>query len=625
MLNAIALDLETAPTQGHPQEYALQPWRYNEGAAIVTCCSVAKSDGRAKLITNPAQYRALLRALKGKTVTTWNGIFDVAWLIAYGLWDEVKEITWVDGMILWKWLDNSQLTDRMPAWSLADGAKRFFKDEPWCQSFIEMKKAEKNAGEDKQYWEQRAKLDAIVTAKICDVVWDKLDDRRRQSAMITMSSIAPLARSWWRGLKLDYDLLDTITPVMTREMAEIEYRLGCHNNQASPDQFGTNGWTPSKILRSPKQLSNLLYKTWKLECKFFSEKTGAQSASKAALTYLADECDQAIEILRWRKLDTQLSRYIQAPLKARAYLGSDIVHPSPKIFSTYTGRATYTSKTSKKYQTGIALHQIPRGPKFRRLFVPRKGYKHVEFDASGQESRIMAEKSGDRNMRAIFNQGLKFHANTGASTIGISYDEFMERYKAGDPLFAGAEGYYYLGKIINLSSNFRIGLKKMRINARVQYGINAGIHEVQNWQTGFHRSYPGVKKYWKQAITNAKLTGYAETLAGRRFKLLFWSKDDRWSTESSAIMHPIQGTGADMTDLAIQELAKHFPEFEFWFSLHDGIHMEVPVEVTDDRIREGREMLDNMDYGKHWGYMPTVKLKWDASVGARWSELKELD
>lgn len=626
MLNPVSLDIETAPVKGYPQEYALQPWRFNEGKAKIDCISVAKASGEALLVTNPNQFRALLQSLAGKEIWTWHGTFDVSWLIAYGFEEECRAIKWRDAKILWKWLDNSQLCERMPKWSLADGVKRFFKEEPWCEPFIKMKKAEVHAGENDSYWETRAKLDAIMTSRVAAVVLDKLDDRRIQSAMITMSSILPVAGSWVRGVPIDFDKIDKILPAVTVEMAEIEMRLGCHNHSIEAHlHIGVNGWAPSKVLRSPKQLGELIYGTWGLTVKSRSEKTGAPSTDKAALTYLADDDDLVLEILRWRQLNTQLSKYLQSPLKAREYLGKDTLHPSASIFSTYTGRMTYSSKTSRKYQTGLAIHQMPRLKEFRALIKPRPGYKMVEFDASGQESRLMCIHSNDSNMMQIFKNNQDFHSATGAKISGLSYEAFMKGKAEGNSVIVGAQGLRYTGKFLNLSQNFRVGAKKMRIQARVQYNLNVAFVKAQGWQTTWRQSYPGVQQYWKGAIDKAKLTGYAETLAGRRFRLIYWDTENRWSTESSAIMMPIQGSGADQKDLAIQEINKLFPEFEFMIDLHDGLFYEVKEDVPTERIIECREMLNNLDYEKWWGFESPIPLLWDASVGSRWSTLKELD
>lgn len=627
-MSLVTLDLETAPRPGCPQEYALQPWRYKEGSAYVTCAGLGMDTGEALLVTKETQYKALLKSLEGKTIHGWNLMFDIAWLIAYGYEEEVRKINWVDAMLLWKWLDNSQFTERGGfSWSLGNAVTHFFKDAPWAVAFVKMKKSEDaTAGQNDKYWEQRAKLDCIATSRVAAMIYSKLDEKRTRAAMYTMGQLIPMAGSWVRGVTISFDRIDSIVPTVTREMSEIECRLGVHNEQATHyTMLGTNGWTPSRILRSPKKLAELIYGTWGLTATMFSEKTKAPKTDKAALTYLADDNDLVIELLRWRQLNTQLSKYLQSPLKSREYLGSDVLHPCPKIFGTYTGRSTYTSKTAKKFPTGLALHQIPRDKAYRKLIRPRPGYKHLEIDAASQESRLMACQSGDYSMVKVFADDLDFHSFTGAKVGGISYEQFLEGKAANNKAITGPSGLRYCGKFLNLSQNFRVGVKTMRIQARVQYGLNKDWHTIKGWQDLWQSSYPGVKKYWKDAIYSAKNAGYAETMAGRRFKLIYWGKDHRWGTESSAIMMPIQGSAADMADLAILLMDKHYPEFEVFFTLHDAIHFEIPEDTTDEKIREARTMLNDIDYQKYWGYTPPVPLTYDASVGPCWADLEELD
>jgi DNA polymerase I-like protein with 3'-5' exonuclease and polymerase domains len=939
-LDIPALDIETAPTGDAPQEYALQPWRAREGTAMITNIAVGKASGEAFVVQKKTQYRALLRSLEGQTLTGYNLTFDISFLIGAGYVEEVKKIKWVDAMLIWKWLSNSQRKERRPAWSLADAVKYFFKDEPWAVAFVKMKEQEVHAGAQGKYWETRAKLDAIMTARVATVAYSRLTPQQQKSCMISMASLIPVAESYERGVMVDFSLIDDITPAITEEMATIEYKLGVHNHQQSKVvRLGVNGWIPSKILRSPKQMANLLYNVWKLTPKSFSEKTKAPSTDKAALTYLADDDDHVIEILRWRQLNTQLTKYIQSPLKSREYLGSEVLHPQARIFSTYTGRMTYTSKIKKKFPIGMALHQWPRQKEFRALIRPRPGYKHVEYDAAAQESRLIADYSGDENMTEIFVKGMDFHSFTGSEVSGIHYDDFMKGKKEGNTAITGDHGYRYQGKFTNLSCiaagelvdtdrgpvpiqlvsildkvwdgceyvshkgvkymgykdvilrdcllgtpdhkvltktdtwkkledisngeikrryapvqrkalrrlachkqqmgkafisvvsdmsvqmwsnsrclheqlsakedvimsqlfqiiwtqlqsdnrsiprskeqvrgskksglpqlrwswdndevqfsedlvrlyisefvssviseirhrqdteqwtlrgrqpqtgypeckfseqtheptcsvsqlnsdtqpslaftkdrlsrllifcnrsiskaarrvysrayywdalyernaeskahvydiinagprhrftiqgrivsncNYRIGVKKLRVQARVQYGMNVDFMTAASWQNTFHRGFKQIKPYWTSAINKGKLTGYAESMAGRRYKLDFWDKESKWSTESSAINFPIQGSGADMADLAIQEIGKNFPDFELWFTLHDGIHYEVPEATSNQRLLACKEMLNAMDYKYWWGYKPTVPLVWDASAGARWSELKEL-
>ncbi len=618
------LDGETRSLDPEHTEYALQPWRVREGKSEMFCIGLGNETGASRLILELDTYTEEIRKLKGQLVYGWNLMFDVAYLYAHGVpFEDLIAVKWVDSMLLWKWVANSQRQENIPAWSLADAVKEFCINEDWAQTFLNMKGAGEIAGENEQYWKNRARFDCVVTAKVTQQVLRRITGRKLKSALIEAACIPQVARSWVDGVLIDADAIMEARPVIEQEMAEIEYRLGLSNAQHLHG-IDMDTWTPSKVLRSPAQLRETLYDKWQLPITNRSEKTNEPSTDKATLTYLADDNVMVIEILRWRLLNTQLTKYTNSPLKAMNYLGSSQLHPSPHLFSTYTGRMTYTSKQQKKYPIGMALHQWPREKEFRATIIPPKGYKHAEWDASGQEARLMAHHSGDDNMTSIFIENKDFHSYTGANISGIPYAEFMQRKAEGDPEIVGPHALRYQGKFNNLSNNYRIGVKKQRVQARVQYGMIVDIPTVQKWQSIWHRSFPKIKTYWRNAISKGKQMGYAVTLAGREFKLQYWGGERDWGTSSSAINFPIQGTGADMKELAIWQMQIHFPEFRFWFDLHDGIHYLVPVQTPDEELIAAREMLNKLDYKKYWDADISVPLTWDVQVGRNWAELEEL-
>lgn len=352
-MNIVGLDIETAPVGDAPAEHALQPWRLTTGEAQITLLGLYES---AKKYTT-LEVLDTLDLDPHTYYATWNGIFDVSWLYLAGV--EVERINWLDGMLLWKWLENSQAKEFRPAWSLKDAARRFLGDWPYLETFLKVKAQNIQAGVNKRYWQQRCVLDAKVTRMIVLRIWKQLTKRQRTSALIEAQNIAAIAKSSVTGILLDYTHIKAIEPGIIREMREIETKLRVLNQDAAD-------WSPSKVLRSPSQLSVLLYDTWRLPCKHRTPKQ-KPATNKTALTYLADVDDRALDILRWRKLNTSLVKFIQAPQKARSYLRQERVYPTPKIFSTYTGRMTYASKTAKKYPTGIALHQWARDKSLRRL------------------------------------------------------------------------------------------------------------------------------------------------------------------------------------------------------------------------------------------------------------------
>lgn len=606
-----ALDIETAPAYGYPQAYALQPWRVMEGTSKITCVALGRADGQSKLLTGG--YGQALREREGRPTSGWNLLFDVAYLIADGHYNEVNRIPWFDAMLLWKWLENGIMKERMPRWSLVDGAKRWLKDWPQLQAFLDMKAAEPAPGVNDAYWEIRGKLDAIATALISKRVWAELSEKKRRAASIEMQCLVPLARSWVMGVPMNLEAIAEAAPHIVEEMRELEKAID----------------VPGEVLRSPKQLQDQLFNKWSLEPipKMVSEKTGAPSTDKKHLTYLAERDDRVLQILRYRELSTRYSKFMESPRKAAEYLGSNVVHPAPKIFSTLTGRMTYSSKTDKKYQTGVALHQWQQNQQVRALIEPPPGYVLVEFDASGQEDRLMAIISGDPMLKKVFTDDMDIHCYTAASITGKGYDDLMVLKAAKDPWLVGGKGMRQAGKVTNHSNKYRIGAASMRITAKVQYGLDITVEEARRWQQGFKRSFPGVPRYWDNAIQKAKRLGYAETLAGRTFltpEAFFNSEKDRWSTQSRAINHPIQGSGADMKELAIAMLHKKFPELLFAFDLHDGLFFYVKQGTPMELLFEAQRALDNLDYDSAWGVQPTVPMIWDGDFGPNWGHMTNI-
>ena len=115
--NMVGFDIETSgeitgEKDGKPtSEYALQPWRYKQGKAWATSMVWAriykdKPEIRGGLNPTPEMVREFLEETidSGATVVMWNGVFDIAWLLAYGeehgFADLVFQIKYLDGMLL---------------------------------------------------------------------------------------------------------------------------------------------------------------------------------------------------------------------------------------------------------------------------------------------------------------------------------------------------------------------------------------------------------------------------------------------------------------------------------------------------------------------------------------------
>lgn len=189
-----------------------------------------------------------------------------------------------------------------------------------------------------------------------------------------------------------------------------------------------------------------------------------------------------------------------------------------------------------------------------------------------------------------------------------------------DILNAGPRNRFTIqGKVIrncNLSFNYRISAASARSKAKVDYGIDATLDQTESWKNTFLQSYTGIPQYWRMAPRIAQAQGYCETKAGRRYKLTRWG-DMSWSTSSSAINQPIQGSSADQKELAMAVLTTKMPDLEsrLMFEMHDAIHFSIPGDYTMGFLQKINKILDNIDYKKYWGVTLPLSFPWEGSLG----------
>ena len=609
-LNFLGLDIET---EGDNEGFALQPWRVVEGSSRITMISCWKNGVPVVEKNNFQSLLSLVRKSDHK-VALWNGVFDVSFMYASDL--NIENIKFYDAMLLCKWLLNGQSAPMK--WDLGSMANLFLSNWSKLDEFIEIKEADFEPGQDEEYWTDRAALDAEATARIADIVWEQLTPQQKTSASIQAMIIPTIAASWVNGIHIDIDKIRSSEEGIISEMLVIEDKLGLI------ERAGSSGYVPSKVLRSPQKLANLVYNVWGHRCERFTEKTQKMSADKTALTYLTDRDERVFDILRWRELNTILSKFVTGPIKTCEYLNSNVTHSAPRMFSTYTGRMTYSSRPrkGKGIRYGLPIHQTPRNKEVRSGVVAPPGHYLFEADASGQEMRFMAVQSRDDMLKKTFNSKHPYddtHSLTGSTLINMKFEDFL-RDKAKLKSERNA------GKFVNLSNLYRTSERTLMIRARVQYNIKVNQQTSKIWKQRFLNLYPGIKDWWLEAPSKARRLGYAETLGGRRYKINRWGRENKWGSESSAINFPIQGTGADQRDVALATLIAEHPDLKYKFShdLHDATFFVLPKYYKFSKAQAILRSLNDIDYSKYWGMQLPIPLTWEASFGPNWRDKKEI-
>lgn len=628
MIDIYTFDVETRSKDPNMQAYAgLEPWRVRHGTAEISSAAMCRPDGSVLQILNDGsgsfvqQLHDMLAEMNGKTCYAHFACFDVAWVIATlqpdrmgDIPDVVRNIRWRDTVLLTRWLINGQIAEEVKfSYSLANIVKTFLPDDPLTAEFLTMKARSVATGDDSGYWEERGELDVIMTQKLAQLLQPKLAESQRIGFMTEMAGIVPIANSWIIGLRINVPLLEILEADYIKEYNDIIERL-----QILPTE-----------VTSPKQLAHLLFNKWGLK-PHSKTPTGNPSTAADDLKWihygllnngLQDEADKLKLILEAKLISTLKSKYVKTTREALAHTGDGYIYGAPRIFGTYTGRMTYSNSTLKVYKTGIALHQMPRKAKrVRELIIPPPGHIIYEADASGQESRLMALRSRDPVMLEIFSNNLNFHSMTGSAIIGMEYTDFEADRKAEND-----SGYLteqrQLGKLANLSCNFRIGGKSLSEKAFEDYDTFMTIQTGNFLVNTFNTKYAGVPLFWDEAIMLARQTGYAETFGGRRFKISQWGHKT-WASESSAINVPIQGSGAAMKEVAIVETFVREPRAKFALDLHDASFFYVPIEIAKEVNDHLDVILNTIDYEPYWNFKPEIPLPYESKFGMSFADVK---
>ena len=619
----VAVDFETS---GEYPEYALQPWRLEQGKFWATSLAWVWREGSrlevgGKLNPGRKTMREFLEfAIRQKRRgLCWNALFDLSVFQAYGFTDLVQELKWLDGMLLYRHLEVE------PEYDLSRENKRSFGLKPAVATFLP-----EYAGyeEDIDYHDprpsERAKLheynvrDNVFTLRISRRLWRALNPQQRKVALIEAECLPMVARANLEGMLIDTpvcaELKEKLTKVAADSIAKLSY-------------FGVT----EKIVRSPTKLAELMFDQWKLPVLKMNTgkktKKVTRSTDKEVLHELSFR-DTKVKTLRtYREALNNRTKFATAPLKAVEYNGDGRAHPLARVFGTYSGRMTYASKQGKNKdarQIGWAIHQEKREKEFRVVLVAPPGYTLVEFDAAGQEYRWMAEASQDPVMIQLCQPGEDPHSFMGARVTDNDYGFMVARLAidGDDPV---VKPWRQLGKVANLSLQYRTSARKLRVVARVQYDIPMELPQAQLIHTVYPRSYKRIPIYWSEQIADTKRKGYVETLAGRRVQVVGnWDGTMGWSMGSTAINYRIQGTGGDQKYLALACMEEAYRTYDarFQLDMHDGIYSLVPDQHVDKFCHTVKKILDNLPYKQAWGLTPSIPLPWDCKTGKSWGSLK---
>lgn len=554
--NYVAFDFETS---GDLPEYALQSWRLRHGKAWITSIAwVYRENGITKiggtLDPDPFLIAAFLQWCidNSRTLVGWNVQFDIQWLLALGFKGLVDQLRFVDGMLIWRHLEiePEYETTRISkkSYSLKTAVREHLPEYANYESGIDFHSTDPA---DREKLHAYNIQDTLFTLRITRKLYKMLKPRQKQAMWIEAQCLGMVAEANVEGLLIDTTHAKWLSQTLKDTAAA---------KLASLTPFGVTEAT----VRSPVKMGKLLYDQWHLPVlKYNTSKkkvdptTGqpvrTRSTDKEVLHELAFIDPRAKELREYREALNNDTKFATGPLVSQAYC-EDMgrVHPQARVFGTYSGRLTYGSKQGRNKDerpVGWPIHQSKRGEDFRSALIAPQGYTILEVDAAGQEFRWMALAANDLTMLNLCQPGEDPHSFMGARIGRKDYKTMVSDVALK---VAYAELLRQLGKVANLSLQYRTSAKKLRVVARVQYDLPMTEGEAYDIHNIYRTTYHRVPDYWEKQIHSTVRRGYVETLAGRRVQVKGnWNGPNGWSMGSTAINYRIQGTGADQKYLAL--------------------------------------------------------------------------
>ena len=388
-----------------------------------------------------------------------------------------------------------------------------------------------------------------------------------------------LARMERTGIAMDQDFLSTL-------YRQFDDRVGEAERQAY-DAIGheTN-------LSSPKQLQAVLFDELGMP-KTRKTKSGYTTDAEA-LDYLYSTTGHPfLEHLLAHRDAIKLRQTVEGLIKSVADDG--------RIHTTYLQTAAATGRLSSQDPNlqNIPI-RTPAGNQIREGFVAGKGYESLmSADYSQIEMRIMAHVSGDQLLIDAFRSGQDFHTVMAAHVFHI------------DP------------KDVTPAQRSRV----KAVNYGLAYGLSAyglsnqlkiSVGEAKQLMDGYFEQFGKVRDYLNSLVAQARVTGYTETLLGRRRYLPDLSSTNRTRREMAermALNAPIQGSAADIIKVAMLRVADALGtgfRSRMLLQVHDELVFEVARgerEKLEEMVREQMENAIRLD----------VPLDVSVGVGQNWA------
>ncbi|MBN1359689.1 MAG: DNA polymerase I [Sedimentisphaerales bacterium] len=424
--------------------------------------------------------------------------------------------------------------------------------------------------------------DADVTFRLYEYFAERLSRQPELEKLfreVEIPLVPVLAQMEFNGVTVDASLLRTMSGELSESVEGLQERIY--------EQAGT-----VFNIDSPKQLAEVLFDKLGLESSRVG-KTG-RSTDADVLDQLSEVHPIAALVLEYRTL-TKLKNTYTDKLGAIINPRTGRVHASFNQTVTATGRLSSSDPNLQNIPIRTEL-----GRKIRAAFVPQKPTNCIlSADYSQIELRLLAHFSRDKTLQEAFAADQDIHRFVASQIYGIPPEEvtseMRSKCKAVSFGILYGQGAFGLARTVGISPA-----------------------EAKQFIEDYFARYGSIRAFINECIVKARRTGYAETVLGRRRRIMDLSSRNagrRALAERLAVNTVIQGSAADLIKVAMVNIQKKIDgeslPVKMLLQVHDELVFELPTSEAQAHAEWiAHEMTTAITFD--------VPLKVDVASGPSW-------
>lgn len=253
------------------------------------------------------------------------------------------------------------------------------------------------------------------------------------------------------------------------------------------------------------------------------------------------------------------------------------------------------------------------------------------FDQGQFEIRVVAQRSGDKNLIEVFERGEDIHASVGNRLLGMDKSilekEGPERVSVKGMHFGIIYGLMAQGLWQHICATIRKGIEDGKLPSDTQLPT---LQWVQDLLDNYFRTYRRVKEMIEGDHKQAEELGYVETMFGFRRWLNVQEQKDlgaQWKGaywKNQAANTPIQGTAHQLLLMGLVNIIREPEKYKLLqraqMEVHDAMYFVVKLKDLWKAIPLGIDMLEKQalkivreEFGIDW----KVPLKVEPKAGFR--------